>query len=46
MKIYSVLDPEFKAYGQVVIGMDEVVAEVLEGLKKGSSDRCCCVRPF
>lgn len=32
MKIYSVNDPEFKAYGQVVTGMDETVKELLEAL--------------
>lgn len=32
MKIYSVLDPEFKAYGQVVHGLDAAVAEILEAL--------------
>lgn len=34
MKIYSVLDPEFKSYGQVVTGMDAAVKEILEGLAK------------
>ena len=34
MKIYSVYDPEFKAYGQVVTGLDAAVAEILEGLKQ------------
>ena len=29
MKIYSVYDPEFKAYGQVVTGLDEAVQEIL-----------------
>ena len=33
MKIYSVFDPEFKPYGQVVTGMDETVAEILSVLK-------------
>lgn len=33
MKIYSVSDPEFKPYGQVVDGMDETVAELLSVLK-------------
>ena len=33
MKIYSVFDPEFKPYGQVVTGMDETVAEILYVLK-------------
>ena len=33
MKIYSVFDPEFKPYGQVVTGMDESVAELLSILK-------------
>ena len=34
MKIYSVLDPEFKSYGQVVTGMDAAVKEILESLAK------------
>lgn len=33
MKIYSVFDPEFKPYGQVVTGMDETVSELLRVLK-------------
>ncbi len=33
MKIYSVLDPEFKSYGQVVTGMEETVKEILSVLK-------------
>ena len=33
MKIYSVYDPEFKPYGQVVEGMEETVAEILSVLK-------------
>lgn len=33
MKIYSVFDPAFKPYGQVVTGMDETVAELLRVLK-------------
>lgn len=33
MKIYSVLDPEFKAYGQVVTGMEDTVDEILSVLK-------------
>ena len=33
MKIYSVFDPEFKAYGQVVTGMEETVQELLSVLK-------------
>ncbi len=32
MKFYSVYDPEFKAYGQVVTGLDETVKELLEAL--------------
>ena len=32
MKIYSVYDPEFKAYGQVVTGLDEAVQEILGAL--------------
>lgn len=34
MKINSVFDPEFKPYGKVVTGMEDAVAEILEGLKK------------
>ena len=34
MKIYSVFDPAFKPYGQVVQGMDTAIAEILEELKK------------
>ena len=33
MKFYSVFDPEFKAYGQVVTGLEDAVAEVLEALQ-------------
>lgn len=33
MKIYSVLDPEFKPYGQIVEGMEETVQELLSVLK-------------
>ena len=33
MKIYSVFDPEFKPYGQVVTGMEDTVAEILSVLK-------------
>ncbi len=32
MKIYSVYDPEFKPYGQIVTGMDETVQELLGAL--------------
>lgn len=32
MKIYSVYDPEFKPYGQVVTGLDEAVKEILAAL--------------
>ena len=34
MKIYSVYDPEFKRYGQVVTGMEETVQEILKALEK------------
>lgn len=34
MKIYSVLDPEFKPYGQIVTGMEDTVKELLAGLSK------------
>ena len=33
MKIYSVYDPEFKHYGQIVEGMEETVQEILNVLK-------------
>lgn len=32
MKIYSVYDPAFKPYGQIVEGMDQAVAEILAAL--------------
>lgn len=34
MKIYSVTDPEFKPYGQIVSGMPEMVEEILSALAK------------
>lgn len=34
MKIYSVYDPEFKPYGQIVEGMEETVQEILDVLKE------------
>jgi len=34
MKIYSVLDPEFKRYGQIVEGLEETKAEILNTLAK------------
>ena len=33
MKIYSVFDPEFKPYGQIVTGLDETVQEILAALR-------------
>ena len=33
MKFYSVFDPEFKAYGQIVTGMDDTLAQILEAMK-------------
>lgn len=33
MHIYSVLDPEFKPYGQIVTGLDDAVQEILNTLK-------------
>lgn len=33
MKFYSVFDPEFRPYGQVVSGMEETIAEILSVLK-------------
>lgn len=34
MKIYSVFDPEFKPYGQVVNGLEDAKTEILEALAK------------
>lgn len=34
MKIYSVMDPEFHEYGQVVSGIDDTVKEIVETLAK------------
>ena len=33
MKFYSVFDPEFKAYGQVVTGLEDAAQEILEALQ-------------
>ena len=33
MKFYSVFDPEFKAYGQIVTGMEDTVREILDALQ-------------
>ena len=33
MKIYSVYDPAFKPYGQIVEGMEDAIGEILEVLK-------------
>ena len=33
MKIYSVYDPEFKHYGQIVEGLDDITAQILSVLK-------------
>ena len=33
MKIYSVYDPEFAEYGQVIDGMDDVAAQIINVLK-------------
>ena len=33
MKIYSVYDPEFKSYGQIVEGMENTIREILDVLK-------------
>lgn len=33
MKIYSVLDPEFKMYGRIVTGMEDTTSEILTVLK-------------
>jgi len=34
MKLYSVFDPEFKPYGQIVTGLEDAVSEILAGLAK------------
>jgi len=34
MKIYSVYDPEFKPYGQIVEGLDDICGEILDVLKE------------
>lgn len=34
MKIHSVYDPEFQDYGQIVEGMDEAIARILQVLKE------------
>lgn len=34
MKIYNVTDPEFKAYGQIVTGIDDACKNIVEALKK------------
>ena len=34
MTVYSVFDPEFKAYGQVATGLDEAVQAILTALEK------------
>ena len=33
MKVYSVYDPAFKPYGQIVEGMDNAIEELLDVLK-------------
>ena len=38
MKFYSVFDPEFKAYGQIVTGMDDTLAEILDAMKALAAD--------
>ena len=32
MKLYSVFDPEFKPYGQIVTGLEDAVAQIMAGL--------------
>ena len=34
MRIYSVFDPEFHAYGQIADGMEDAVKPLLEALAK------------
>lgn len=34
MKIYSIYDKEFKAFGQVVTGLEEAAAEICSALKE------------
>ena len=36
MKIYSVYDPEFKHYGQIVEGMEDAIRQILDVLKQKS----------
>lgn len=36
MKIHSVYDPVFKSYGQIVEGMDDAIAQILDVLKETS----------
>lgn len=40
MHIYSVFDPEFKPYGQVVTGLDNAVSEILNTLKDTPLPEC------
>ena len=39
MDLYSVFDPAFRAYGQVVTGLDGAVAELLHVLKDAPQGR-------
>lgn len=39
MDLYSVFDPAFRAYGQVVTGLDGAVAELLHVLKDAPHGR-------
>ena len=39
MDLYSVFDPAFRAYGQVVTGLDGAVAELLRVLKDAPQGR-------
>ena len=45
MKIYSVLDPEFKSYGQVVTGMEDTVREILDVLKDAPCEEAVAYVP-
>jgi len=46
MKIYSVYDPEFRHYGQIVEGLEETVREILEELKKTPVAAGTCYVPM
>ena len=41
MNIYNVTDPEFKEYGQIVEGMDDVITELVDALAKTTQPMRC-----